>query len=153
MHGDRVQVDDDGFWYVLGRSDDTLKIAGKRTGPSEVESLVSATGLAAEVAAIGLPDSIKGSSLAIIVTLMPGVKPDEGVRLEIAQAIVAGHGRAYQPSVILFVPDIPKTRNMKIMRRVVRATYLGEDPGDLSSMVNPESLDAIRAARDQQNNR
>ena len=153
VHGDRVQVDDDGFWYVLGRSDDTLKIAGKRTGPSEVESLVSATGLAAEVAAIGLPDSIKGSSLAIIVTLMPGVKPDEGVRLEIAQAIVAGHGRAYQPSVILFVPDIPKTRNMKIMRRVVRATYLGEDPGDLSSMVNPESLDAIRAARDQQNNR
>ena len=70
--------------------------------------------------------------------------------IEIAQAIVAGHGRAYQPSVILFVPDIPKTRNMKIMRRVVRATYLGEDPGDLSSMVNPESLDAIRAARDQQ---
>ena len=148
VHGDRVQVDEDGFWYVLGRSDDTLKIAGKRTGPSEVESLVSATGLAAEVAAIGLPDPVKGSSLALIVTLMPGVRPDEGARLEIARAIVAGHGRAYQPSVILFVPDIPKTRNMKIMRRVVRATYLGEDPGDLSSMVNPESLDAIRAARD-----
>ena len=151
VHGDRVQVDEDGFWYVLGRSDDTLKIAGKRTGPSEVESLVTATGLAAEVAAIGLPDPVKGSSLAIIVTLMPDVKPDEGARLEIAQAIVAGHGRAYQPSVILFVPDIPKTRNMKIMRRVVRATYLGEDPGDLSSMVNPESLDALRAARDKQN--
>ena len=148
VHGDRVQVDAHGFWYVLGRSDDTLKIAGKRTGPSEVESLVSATGLAAEVAAIGLPDPVKGSSLALIVTLMPGVRPDEGARLEIARAIVAGHGRAYQPSVILFVPDIPKTRNMKIMRRVVRATYLGEDPGDLSSMVNPESLDAIRAARD-----
>ena len=153
VHGDRVQVDDDGFWYVLGRSDDTLKIAGKRTGPSEVESLVTATGLAAEVAAIGLPDPVKGSSLAIIVTLMPGVPPDEGARLEIARAIVAGHGRAYQPSVILFVPDIPKTRNMKIMRRVVRATYLGEDPGDLSSMVNPESLDAIRVARDQPNSR
>ena len=151
VHGDRVQVDRDGYWYVLGRSDDTLKIAGKRTGPSEVESLVSATGLAAEVAAIGLPDPVKGSTLAIIVTLMPGVKADDGARLEIARAIVAGHGRAYQPSVILFVPDIPKTRNMKIMRRVVRATYLGEDPGDLSSMVNPESLDAIRAARDQQN--
>lgn len=151
VHGDRVQVDADGFWYVLGRSDDTLKIAGKRTGPSEVESLVTATGLVAEVAAIGLPDSVKGSSLCIVATLMPGVPAEDGTRREIAQAVVAGHGRAYLPAVILFVPDIPKTRNLKIMRRVVRATYLDESPGDLSSMVNPESLDAIRQARDRQN--
>ena len=81
---------------------------------------------------------------------MPGVPAGDGTRREIAQAVVAGHGRAYLPSVILFVPDIPKTRNLKIMRRVVRATYLDQDPGDLSSMVNPESLEAIRAARDDQ---
>lgn len=156
VHGDRVQVDEDGFWFVLGRSDDTLKIAGKRTGPSEVESLVSATGLAAEVAAIGLPDSVKGSALGIVATLMPGVPADDTTRSRIARSVVEGHGRAYEPVMILFVPDIPKTRNMKIMRRVVRAVYLNEDPGDLSSLVNPESLDAIRVAREmiqQRNNK
>lgn len=144
VHGDRAQVDEDGFWYILGRSDDTLKIAGKRTGPSEIETVVMGTGLVAEVAAIGVPDPVKGEALVLVITPMPSVAPNDETRKKITAAVVAGHGSAFSPKAVVFVKDIPKTRNMKIMRRVVKATYLGQPAGDLSSLVNPESLDGIR---------
>jgi acetyl-CoA synthetase len=143
VHGDTAQIDADGFWFISGRSDDTLKITGKRTGPSEIETLVMATGLAGEVAAIGLPDLIKGETVGLFVTLMPGVAPDAKTRKCLIDAVISGLGAAFRPSSVLFVKDIPKTRNMKIMRRIVRAVYLGLEPGDLSSLVNPESLDCI----------
>lgn len=145
-HGDRAYVDKDGYWFILGRSDDTLKIAGKRTGPSEVEALVSATGMAAEVAAIGVPDVVKGESLVLVVSLMAGVEATPAMQKRLSDAVVAGLGVAFRPAAVLFVPDLPKTRNMKIMRRVVRAVYVGQPPGDLSSLANPEAIDALAAS-------
>ncbi|ABB06199.1 AMP-binding protein [Burkholderia lata] len=145
-HGDRAAIDADGFWYVLGRADDTLKVAGKRTGPSEIETLVMATGQVAEAAAIGVPDCVKGETVGLVVTLMPGVPADADVEKALSAAVVSGLGTAFRPALVLFVDDLPKTRNMKIMRRAVRAACLGLPPGDLSSLANPETLDAIAAA-------
>ncbi len=146
MHGDRAAIDDDGFWYVLGRSDDTLKVAGKRTGPSEIETLVMATGKVVEVAAIGMPDPVKGETVGLVATLMPGVAADADTEKLLSAAVVSGLGSAFRPTAMLFVEDLPKTRNMKIMRRAVRAAYLGLDAGDLSSLANPDTLGAIARA-------
>ncbi len=144
--GDRALIDQDGFWFVLGRSDDTLKIAGKRTGPSEVEVLATETGLAAEAVAVGVPDEIKGEALVLVVTLAAGVGDDAETKALLSQAVVSGLGVAFRPKAIYFVADIPKTRNMKIMRRVVRAMLAGEAPGDLSSLANPEAVEQLQGA-------
>jgi acetyl-CoA synthetase len=143
-HGDFASRDDDGHWYIWGRSDDTLKIAGKRTGPSEIEALLMATGKLAEAAAIGVPDPIKGSTLVLVCVAKPGI---EVTADELARVVVHGLGTPFKPKAVLFIADLPKTRNLKIMRRVIRAAYLGENPGDLTSLVNPESIDEIRARR------
>lgn len=144
--GDWAYIDKDGFWYILGRSDDTLKIAGKRTGPAEIEGLLTATGKVAEAAAVGLPDAVKGQAVACLVTLMPNLHWSEALRQELEQAVVSGLGPPFRPKFILPVSDLPKTRNMKIMRRVARAACLDENPGDISSLVNPSVVDEIRAA-------
>jgi acetyl-CoA synthetase len=143
-HGDWAMVDADGYWYVLGRSDDTLKIAGKRTGPSEIEALLAATGHVLESAVVGLPDAVKGQAVCCVVKLMPRVMLTESVRAELSQAVVDGLGPPFRPKLFIAVDDLPKTRNMKVMRRVVRAACLGEDAGDLSSLVNPEAVAALR---------
>ena len=143
-HGDFASRDEDGHWYIWGRSDDTLKIAGKRTGPSEIEALLMATGKLAEAAAIGIPDPIKGSTLVLVCVPKPGT---EVTADELSYTVVHGLGTPFKPKAVLFVPDLPKTRNLKIMRRVIRAAYLGENPGDISSLVNPESIAEIRAKR------
>jgi len=144
--GDRARMDADGAWYIIGRSDDTLKIAGKRTGPSEIEGLLSATGKVAEAAAIGLPDPVKGQAVGCLVVLVDGQtwSPDLGAELE--AAVVAGLGVPFRPRFILAVSDLPKTRNMKVMRRVVRAAVLDQPAGDLSSLVNPEVVEEVRAS-------
>ncbi|MGE4187651.1 MAG: AMP-dependent synthetase, partial [Hyphomicrobiaceae bacterium] len=142
-HGDFAMRDADGYSYILGRSDDTLKIAGKRTGPSEIEGLVLSTGLVKEVAAIGIPDPVKGTAIVCACVVRDGVAPSEA-RDAISKAVVAGLGAAFRPKEVVLCPDLPKTRNMKIMRRVVRAALLGQDPGDLSSLVNPEAVEALR---------
>ena len=143
-HGDFASRDADGHWYIWGRSDDTLKIAGKRTGPSEIEALLMATGKLAEAAAIGVPDPIKGSALVLVCVPRSGV---EVTADELSYTVVHGLGTPFKPRAVLFVPDLPKTRNLKIMRRVIRAAYLGDSPGDVSSLVNPESIEEIRARR------
>jgi acetyl-CoA synthetase len=144
-HGDFASRDEDGHWYIWGRSDDTLKIAGKRTGPSEIEALVTASGRVGEAAAIGVPDPVKGAALVLVCTPRAGVTPSEALGEEIVHRVVHGLGTAFRPKAVLWVSDLPKTRNLKIMRRVIRAAVLGEDPGDLSSLVNPEALEELRA--------
>ncbi len=144
-HGDFASRDGDGHWYIWGRSDDTLKIAGKRTGPAEIEAIMMATGKLGEAAAIGVPDPIKGSTLVLVCSLKAGVSDTPELATELSQAVVHGLGTPFRPKDVLVVRDLPKTRNMKVMRRVIRAAYLGEDPGDLSSLVNPESVAEIRA--------
>jgi acetyl-CoA synthetase len=143
-HGDFASRDADGQWYIHGRSDDTMKIAGKRTGPAEIESLLMATGRLAEAAAVAVPDPIKGSALVIVCVAKPGASAGAELRAELEQAVVRGLGAPFRPSRLVFVSDLPRTRNMKIMRRVIRAVCAGEDAGDLSSLVNPEVVGELR---------
>ena len=144
--GDWAVRDDEGFWYVLGRSDDTLKISGKRTGPAEIEAILTNTNKVREAAAIGIPDPIKGESVGCVVVLHDGIAADSTVRKELSDAVVSGLGHPYRPSFVLVVNDLPKTRNMKIMRRLVRAACLGKALGDTSSLLNPEAVGAVQEA-------
>jgi acetyl-CoA synthetase len=146
VHGDWAYVDEDGFWYIQGRSDDTLKIAGKRLGPAEVESVLVSHEAVAESAAIGVPHEIKGEAIVCFAVLRPGHAPSEALRAELAALVADRMGKALKPERVLFTGDLPKTRSAKIMRRVIRATYLGKEPGDLSSLENPAAVEAIRQA-------
>jgi acetyl-CoA synthetase len=147
VHGDWAAVDEDGMWYILGRSDDTIKIAGKRLGPAEVESVLVAHPAVSEAAAIGIPDPLKGSALVCFCVLAPGVAPSDALRVELRNRVAAEVGKPMRPKAILFVSDLPKTRNAKVMRRVIRSAYLGEDPGDTSSLVNPGVIAEVAEQR------
>ena len=142
-HGDWASVDEDGYWFLHGRSDDTLNIAGKRIGPAELESAALDHPSVAEAAAIGVPHEVKGEVAWIFVALKPGAAEDaDGIKAAVAAAL----GKAFAPERILFVSALPKTRSAKIVRRAVRAKALGEDPGDLSTLENPETLEEIANA-------
>ena len=142
-HGDWASIDEDGYWFLHGRSDDTLNIAGKRVGPAELESAAIASGAVAEAAAIGVPHEVKGEVAWIFCVPRPGEEPSEQ---EVAAKVGEVLGKAFRPERILFVTALPKTRSAKIVRRAVRARALGTDPGDLSSLENPESLEEISRA-------
>ena len=146
VHGDWVSRDEHGLWYIHGRSDDTIKIAGKRIGPAEIESLLLETAEVTEAAAVGVPDPIKGGALVCV--CVPGSRDvaDEDCARRLEAAVVAGLGRPFRPSRVVFVSALPKTRNQKIMRRLVRAVLTGSPPGDLSSLVNPDSLSELERA-------
>ena len=146
VHGDWASCDAAGFWFLHGRSDDTLTIAGKRIGPAELESAAVGHPAVREAAAIGVPDVVKGEVSWIFCCLLPGHEPSDELAAGIAAAVAAELGRPFAPARILFVDALPRTRSAKIVRRAVRATALGTDPGDLSSLENPESLDQIAAA-------
>ena len=147
VHGDWVEVDTDGLWYVRGRSDDTIKVAGKRLGPAEVESALVAHHAVAEAAAIGVPDPVKGEALVVFVVLKPGVTDSPELRVALARRVAEDLGKALAPHAVEIVSELPKTRNAKVLRRVVRSVYLGTDPGDLSSLDNLSAIDAIGRAR------
>jgi acetyl-CoA synthetase len=148
VHGDFAMRDGNGLFYILGRSDDTIKISGKRTGPSEIETLLTGTGKVSEAAVVGVPDELKGATLVCVCVAMPGIPADAALEAELSQAVVHGMGASYRPRQVLLVSDLPKTRNMKIMRRVVRAILRGESPGDLSALVNPETVAELMQAAD-----
>jgi acetyl-CoA synthetase len=144
VHGDWASIDEDGFWFLHGRSDDTMNIAGKRLGPAEVESALTDHPAVAEAAAVGIPHPVKGESVWCFVIPKPGRELDEQLEVEL-KGIVAEHlGKAFTPDRVVFVDELPKTRSAKIVRRAIRATALGQDPGDLSSVENPDSLEQIR---------
>ena len=147
VHGDFAAVDADGSWYILGRSDDTIKIAGKRLGPAEVESVLVAHPAVVEAAAIGIPHEIKGSELIAFCVLSPGIEPSNELAVELREKAAEELGKPLAPSQVRFVSDLPKTRNAKVMRRMVRAAYLGLDYGDTSALLNPEALDEFASAR------
>ena len=146
VHGDWAEIDEDGLWYILGRSDDTIKIAGKRLGPAEVESVLVEHPAVIEAAAIGIPDELKGQALVCFCVLRSAdVAPDLADDLK---ALVASRlGKPLRPERIEFVNDLPKTRNAKVMRRVIRSAYLGQPAGDLSSLENPQAVAEIKATR------
>jgi acetyl-CoA synthetase len=145
VHGDWAAIDEDGLWYILGRSDDTIKIAGKRLGPAEVESVLVDDPAVIEAAAIGVPDEMKGQALVCFVVLRPSSPPGAELIARLTALVVDRLGKPLKPKAIEFVRDLPKTRNAKVMRRVIRSAYLGDDPGDLSSLENPQAVDDIRA--------
>ena len=147
VHGDFAAIDSDGLWYILGRSDDIIKVAGKRFGPAEAESVLVSHPAVAEAATIGVPHEIKLNELVVFCVLVPDVEPTEELREELKKSVAIAMGKPLTPKAVLFVSDLPKTRNAKVMRRMIRAAYLGEDPGDTSSLVNPEAVEEIRRAK------
>jgi acetyl-CoA synthetase len=144
VHGDWAAIDEDGLWYILGRSDDTIKVAGKRVGPAEIESVLVAHPAVSEAAAIGVPDSVKGEAVVCFCVLKAKANGDEKLAEELKEKVARDLGKPLRPAVVKFVADLPKTRNAKVMRRVIRAAYLGKEPGDLSALENPQSLQEIR---------
>lgn len=142
VHGDWAKVEED-FWYITGRSDDTLKIAGKRLGPAEIESILVEHSAVLEAGTIGIPDDVKGEVPICFVVLNPGTTARSQLKKELVNLIAERLGKALKPKEVYFVNDLPKTRNAKVMRRAIRATYLGEDPGDISALVNPKSVEEI----------
>jgi acetyl-CoA synthetase len=146
VHGDWAVVDQDGYWFIQGRSDDTLKVAGKRVGPAEIESAAVAHPAVLEAAAVGVPHDVKGEVIVVFVRLRPAETDDPDLRRSISNRIVEEMGKALRPEAIHVVSDLPRTRSGKIMRRVARAAYLGNDPGDLSALDNPLALESIRDA-------
>lgn len=144
VHGDWASIDSDGFWFLHGRSDDTLNIAGKRIGPAEIESVAVALPEVVMAAAIGIPDEVKGEVIALYVVPAPGVTPGEDLDERLIRELDRTMGKAFRPKVVRWVPDLPRTRSQKIMRRVVKSIALGQDTGDLSTMENPESLKGLK---------
>jgi acetyl-CoA synthetase len=146
VHGDWASVDEDGYWFLHGRSDDTMNIAGKRIGPAEIESAVVGHPAVLEAAAVGVPHEVKGEVAWVFCVLAPGTTASEELAAAIGGAAANELGAAFRPARVIFVPALPKTRSAKIVRRAVRAKALGLDPGDLSSVENPEALDEIARA-------
>jgi acetyl-CoA synthetase len=147
LHGDWASIDEDGDWFLHGRSDDTIKVAGKRLGPAEVESVLVTHPHVVEAAAIGVPDEVKGEKLWAFVVLDDGVEVTDSLRGELADLVAARLGSSFRPSAVRATSALPKTRNAKVLRRAIRATVLGRDPGDLSSLEDESTIDAVRMAR------
>jgi acetyl-CoA synthetase len=149
VHGDWASIKSvDGVdeWFLHGRSDDTIKVAGKRLGPAEVESALVSHPAVTEAAAVGLPDEVKGEQLWAYVVLRLGTEAHEDLRAELVDLVAGQLGRSFRPAGVRFVAALPKTRSAKVVRRVVRAAALGVDPGDLSSLEDPAAVDSIREA-------
>jgi acetyl-CoA synthetase len=142
-HGDWASVDEDGYWFLHGRSDDTLNIAGKRIGPAELESAAVGHPGVVEAAAIGVPHEVKGEVAWLYCVLAPGADVSAE---EVVDAVSHELGKAFAPDRVIFVSALPKTRSAKVVRRAVRARALGQDPGDLSTLENPEALEEIARA-------
>jgi acetyl-CoA synthetase len=147
IHGDLTLVDSDGHWFIHGRSDDTLKVAGKRVGPAEVESAAISHPAVLEAAAIGVPHEIKGECIVILCVLRPGETDTPDLRFAIVERVVEELGKALAPEAVVAIPALPKTRSGKVMRRLARAAWTGTDLGDISSLEDPLVLQAIRVAR------
>ncbi|BAL22914.1 AMP-binding protein [Azoarcus sp. KH32C] len=149
MHGDWASVDEDGYWLVHGRSDDTIKIAGKRVGPADFESALVSHPLVVEAVAVGVPDELKGEAVVCFVTVRDGealaARPWDEWEAELVEHVGRQLGKPLRPARVHRVEAIPKTRNGKTVRRVMRAAYLGTRPGDLSAIENPDAIDAVSA--------
>jgi acetyl-CoA synthetase len=147
-HADWALVDDDGFWFVLGRADDTIKVAGRRVGPGEVESALLKHPSVAEAAAVGVPDEVRGEALVCFAVVKEGAAPNEALREELKGQVTRSLGETFRPRQILFVKQLPKTRSGKVVRKLIRAKFTGKtDLGDLSTLDNPEALDEIARAQ------
>ena len=146
-HGDWALEDEDGFWYLLGRADDVINVAGKRVGPSEVESALLNHSSVSQVTAIGVPDETKGEAIVCYVITNNGVSEGESLRSDLANGVQAQLGKPFRPREILFVDEFPRTQSGKVVRRAIEVAYTNGDAGDLSSLENPEALKTLKEAR------
>ena len=144
VHGDWAMIDEEGLWYILGRSDDTIKVAGKRVGPAEVEAAALDGTDAAEAAAVGIPDPLKGQSVVVFVVPRPNADPGPIPAL-VSRSVERSLGKPFKPAAVHVLARLPKTRNGKILRRVIRNVFLGDPPGDLSGIDDMATLEPIRA--------
>jgi acetyl-CoA synthetase len=147
-HGDWAIIDEDGFWFLRGRADDTIKVAGRRIGPGELEGALIEHEAVSEAAAIGVPHDIKGEGIICFVVLHPDHEPNEELVNALKDQVAGILGKVDKPEDIIFVKALPKTRSAKIVRRIIKAKFLGKDKlGDLASLENPEAVDEIPVQR------
>ena len=143
-HGDWALRDDDGAWFLFGRSDDALNIAGKRIGSAEYESALVEHPAVVEACVVGIPHDLKGEAAWCFAVLTDGRTMDDELRAELHAVVEQQLGKAFRAERIEAVPVLPKTRSGKIVRRAVRATVLGDDPGDLSTLEDAGALEHVR---------
>ena len=145
VHGDWASIDEDGDWFLHGRSDDTIKVAGKRLGPAEVESILNGHDAVAESAAVGVPHRSRARSSSA--SSSPGpVCPGDALRSELCDRVAEALGKSFAPEEVRFVDELPKTRSGKILRRVIQRVATGQEPGDLSTIENLAAIEAVRRA-------
>ncbi|UPV73142.1 AMP-binding protein [Halorussus limi] len=145
-HGDWAQKDEDGFWFLHGRADDAINVAGRKVGPAEVEGALIDHEAVNQAAAVGVPDETTGQAVVAYVILEDGFEVGDALREELREQVGQELGKPFKPREVLFVSEFPKTQSGKIIRRAIEATYTGEDLGDMSSIENPEALDELEAA-------
>jgi len=146
-HGDWAQRDEDGLWFLHGRADDALNVAGRKVGPAEVEGAAMDHPAVNQAAAVGVPDDTTGTAVVLYVVLEADHGSSDSLRAAIKSTVGEELGKPFRPREVLFVDAFPKTQSGKILRRAIGATYRGEELGDMSSIENPEALDAIEDAR------
>ncbi len=139
-HGDWASVDEDGHWFLHGRADESMNVAGRKVGPAEIEDALMEHACVSEAAVIGVPDEIKGEAIVCFAVLKAGCG---ATAAELADYVAKSMGSAFRPAAVELVTELPKTQSGKIVRRLIRRRYLGEAAGDVSTVANPEALDAI----------
>ena len=142
-HGDWAEIDADGAWFLTGRADDTLKVAGKRVGPGEVEAEAISHPAVREAAAVGLPDPLKGTALVLVAVTLPGIEADEALAEEVSRHIGSRLGPTLRPAKVVWVDALPVTRSGKILRRLIGRALAGEAIGEVATLANPEALAAL----------
>jgi acetyl-CoA synthetase len=146
-HGDWAQKDEDGFWFLHGRSDDVLNVAGRKVGPAEVEGALIKHEAVNAAVAVGADDETKGTAVVTYVILNEGYEESDDLRGELRAQVGAELGKPFRPREVLFVDKFPKTQSGKIVRRIIQGVYKGEKLGDLSSIENPDAIDDVNDAR------
>jgi len=142
--GDGARTDEDGFFWILGRVDDVLNVAGHRIGTMEVESALVDDHRVAEAAVVGKHHEVKGQSIAAFVTLKEGLEPSSAIADELKQHVVEKIGAIARPEAILFTADLPKTRSGKIMRRLLQDIAEGRAVGDTTSLADPNVIQLLK---------
>jgi acetyl-CoA synthetase len=147
--GDGARVDEDGYYWLMGRIDDVINVSGHRMGTAEVESALVSHAKVAEAAVVGMPHEIKGQGIYAFVTLNVGVEKGDGLMKELASHVRAEIGPIAVPDKIQFADALPKTRSGKIMRRILTKIAAGkvDDLGDTSTLADPSVVDILVAGR------
>ena len=145
--GDGARKDEDGYYWILGRLDDVIKVSGHRIGTMEVESAIVSHPKVAEAAVAPFPHKIKGQAIWAFVTLIQGVEKTEELQKDIKMHVRQEIGPVFQPDVVQFADDLPKTRSGKIMRRILKAIASGTEIGNVTTLADPSVVDSLLADR------